>query len=56
MASKKRDLVKIEPMSPVASPPLLEDLRRLIEENPPRCCRHGQRCPEFALLARRQTH
>jgi predicted nuclease of restriction endonuclease-like (RecB) superfamily len=32
MASKKRDLVKTEPMSPVASPPLLEDLRRLIEE------------------------
>lgn len=32
MASKKRDLVKIEPVLPVASPPLLEDLRRLIEE------------------------
>jgi len=32
MASKKRDLVKIEPVLPVASPPLLEDLRRMIEE------------------------
>jgi predicted nuclease of restriction endonuclease-like (RecB) superfamily len=32
MASKKRDLVKMEPLSPVASPPLLEDLRRMIEE------------------------
>jgi predicted nuclease of restriction endonuclease-like (RecB) superfamily len=32
MASKKRDLVKMEPVPPVASPPLLEDLRRLIEE------------------------
>lgn len=32
MASKKRDLVKMEPVSPVASPPLLEDLRRMIEE------------------------
>lgn len=32
MASKKRDLVKMEPMPPMASPPLLEDLRRMIEE------------------------
>ncbi|TRZ52628.1 DUF1016 family protein [bacterium] len=32
MTSKKRDLVKIEPVPPVASPPLLEDLRRMIEE------------------------
>jgi predicted nuclease of restriction endonuclease-like (RecB) superfamily len=32
MAGKKHDLVKIEPVLPVASPPLLEDLRRLIEE------------------------
>jgi predicted nuclease of restriction endonuclease-like (RecB) superfamily len=32
MASKKRDLVKMEPVPPVASLPLLEDLRRMIEE------------------------
>jgi predicted nuclease of restriction endonuclease-like (RecB) superfamily len=32
MASKKRDLMKMKPVPPVASPPLLEDLRRLIEE------------------------
>lgn len=32
MTSKKRDLVKMEPVPPVASLPLLEDLRRMIEE------------------------
>jgi len=32
MASKKRDLEKMEPVPPVASLPLLEDLRRMIEE------------------------
>ena len=32
MASNKRDLVKMEPVPPVASLPLLEDLRRMIEE------------------------
>jgi hypothetical protein len=32
MANKKRDLVKKEPVPPVASSPLLEDLRRMIEE------------------------
>jgi len=32
MTSKKSDLVKMEPVPPVASPPLLEDLRRMIEE------------------------
>jgi hypothetical protein len=34
MTSKKSDLVKMEPVPPVASPPLLEDLRRMIEETP----------------------
>jgi len=32
MAEKKHDLVKIGPSSPVASRPLLDDLRRMIEE------------------------
>jgi len=32
MTIRKRDLVKMEPVPPVASPPLLEDLRRMIEE------------------------
>lgn len=32
MANKKRDLVKKEPVPPIAAPPLLEDLRRLIED------------------------
>ncbi|MDX9971787.1 MAG: PDDEXK nuclease domain-containing protein [FCB group bacterium] len=32
MGSGKRDLEKKKPVSPVASPPLLEDLRRMIEE------------------------
>ena len=32
MANKRRDLVKIEPVLPIALPPLLEDLRRMIEE------------------------
>lgn len=32
MTSKKRDLVKMGPLPPVAEPPLLEDLRRMIEE------------------------
>ena len=32
MTSKKSDLMKMEPVPPVASPPLLEDLRRMIEE------------------------
>ncbi len=32
MTIRKRDLVKMEPVPPVALPPLLEDLRRMIEE------------------------
>ena len=32
MTIRKRDLVKMEPVPPVESPPLLEDLRRMIEE------------------------
>ena len=32
MTSKKRDLEKMEPVAPVASLPLLDDLRRMIEE------------------------
>ncbi|MFZ1241999.1 MAG: PDDEXK nuclease domain-containing protein, partial [Anaerolineae bacterium] len=32
MASKKHDLVKMEPVPPVAAPLLLEDLRQMIEE------------------------
>ena len=32
MTSKKRDLEKMEPVPPVASLPLLDDLRRMIEE------------------------
>ncbi|MBF0525220.1 MAG: hypothetical protein HQK56_08990 [Deltaproteobacteria bacterium] len=32
MARKKRDLENMGPMLPVASPPLLDDLRRMIEE------------------------
>ena len=32
MTGKKRDLEKTKSVSPVASPPLLEDLRRIIEE------------------------
>jgi predicted nuclease of restriction endonuclease-like (RecB) superfamily len=32
MTNKKRDLVKKKPVPPVTSPPLLDDLRRMIEE------------------------
>jgi predicted nuclease of restriction endonuclease-like (RecB) superfamily len=32
MTNKKRDLAKKEPVPPVTSPPLLDDLRRMIEE------------------------
>ena len=56
MTRKKLDSVKKEPVSPVEGLPLLEELRRMIEETRQSVAVTVNAALTHAVLARRETH